>query len=557
MQIVQRFIEREGVDVERMLVPVRVLWASLTQHDLHGLPLVDEHDNHTLLGWAYFRALVIGPSGAELWGESHFPETEDETHDVVVRAREFRRRTLVDRTSEGQPRLHKAVGNRIQGRAEWMWDGTTCLVNAGLATRVAPMVFEKADSKSGLVPLRALKPVGPGVFEVAGGIVLFAHRLFRREGSRHNTLNVELLDSLQQLARSDKIHNLAVRLDPDMVGLAGDIARSVERVYWRGPRFNNDLTSIPLGVTVHGPPPDEDGYLVSKTEFWWQSRDGQRIFECEEVRDRPASWSDERWPCRYAHSILDESSGVIEHLDGAVRLWDDEGMVTRCDISLPKVGRDSDYYKLWRLDGEINLGAWKELIYLHFRGNPALGEYFGVQSVRPLRPALEEAIAARDEHFLMLLARHPGVEQDSGCGGVYVRWDKHGTASSLSRSVAARLAEAAESRNAALGIPIFVAQDTEGLVRIGSMAVHILRGLDPVNREAITIGYRPLDSDIEIRFGLVGDAEVIARWLTRKDWFPPVADAGRLDLWFDAARAACWQSATREIAVTPSWTLKT
>lgn len=250
----------------------------------------------------------------------------------------------------------------------------TCLVAPGLAQRAASDVFDAVD-KDGLVPLGMLDPIAPGVFRL-GDVVLFAHPGFRSSLSRWNSLNAYLFDELQRLA-GEATTTVKVRLDPDMVGLRTTIIEPMEWAYWYGPHFADTLETIPPGLTVHVADESLKFYhSISRTEFWWQSRDGQHIFEAEELRDQPTfSEAGDRYGCRYIHSIVDETTKQIIHLDGAVREYSEEGLVERLDKKLADAGRQTDYTKLWRVDGAAPLTSWKMLVHHHFRDNDLVAEY--------------------------------------------------------------------------------------------------------------------------------------------------------------------------------------
>src|SRR6185436_21089306 len=65
---------------------------------------------------------------------------------------------------------------------------SVALFDEGIVDRVFPEIFHDAD-KDGLVPLKELEPLGPGVFR-RGDLAIFAHRFFRRSLSTMNTLNL-------------------------------------------------------------------------------------------------------------------------------------------------------------------------------------------------------------------------------------------------------------------------------------------------------------------------------------------------------------------------------
>ena len=144
--------------------------------------------------------------------------------------------------------------------------------------------------------------------------------------------------------------------------------------------FNDDLNSIPLGVTVH----ENEHYNaltseVKRTEFGWYIQDDKHTFECEEIIDIANAIinGSTMYACRFVHSMVDKSTGVPIHLDGAIRAYNDEKMLERLEIPINKCDRDTVYKKLWRIDGAITVATWKELITHYYRDNMMVGEYFG------------------------------------------------------------------------------------------------------------------------------------------------------------------------------------
>jgi hypothetical protein len=163
----------------------------------------------------------------------------------------------------------------------------------------------------------------------------------------------------------------------------------MELVYWWGPKFSDDLSSITPGVTVHGSTDEEQFYFgVRQTEFWWQSRKGEHIFEAEELPERPIPLDFEETPeygCRYVHSIISEATNEVIHLDGAVRRYSEEQMHERKEIPINRAGRHTKYVKLWRVDGHLPVTVWKSLVSDYYRDNLLVGEYLGGQEENPLR----------------------------------------------------------------------------------------------------------------------------------------------------------------------------
>lgn len=211
-----------------------------------------------------------------------------------------------------------------------------------------------------------------------GELAVFAHRYFRRSLSQINNTNDAFLRRFFELQGQPGLV-LKIALDPDSVGLASSYLMPVELEYWRGPKFDDDLTSIPVGVAVHKASEKERIFHgVERTEFFWHMQNGMRSFECEELLDRETlGIGADVFGCRYAHSIIDEATSLPNHLDGAIRIYEADRYLDRIETDISKAGKNSRYVKLWRIDGPIDLAVWKELVCDFFGGNSLPGEYLG------------------------------------------------------------------------------------------------------------------------------------------------------------------------------------
>ena len=296
------------------------------------------------------------------------------------------------------------------------------LSSPGLAKRTFPGLFAKED-KDSLIPIACLNPLAPGIYKV-GELVLLAHCYFRRSLSRLNNLNHDVLLELERL-RNDGEVSVKIRLDPDAVGLAAGFRHSVEMAYWWGPKFSDDIATIPTGVTRHDADDRQRFYhQVSRTEFWWKSHFDpvlsvqQHTLEAEELCDAPTYGSShEAFGCRYVHSIVDTPDNHIRHLDGAIREYDGPAMLTRMDRDISKAGKDTTYTKLWRVDGALQLATMKALVHHHFRDNELVSEYLGggrmpklVQAESP-RPTVQDRLVpftmSRGDRVRLLISHHP------------------------------------------------------------------------------------------------------------------------------------------------------
>jgi hypothetical protein len=251
-------------------------------------------------------------------------------------------------------------------------------VDDGLVLRTFQDIFKNQD-KNGLIPLADLNPIGPGAFEI-DGLLLFAHPFFRRSLSRHNSLNTPFLSRFQKVAHSYGL-DAKIALDPDMIGLASTYNEYIELEYWWGPQFSDELAEIKFGVAKHVANEDQKIFQgISATEFWWHNQNEIKTLECEEIRDIPSlGLNKDSFGCRYVHSMLDPIKAIPNHMDGSVRLYDESAMLERLETDISKSGKKSNYKKLWRFDGEIQISTWKKLLNDYFRDNRLVGEYLGAE----------------------------------------------------------------------------------------------------------------------------------------------------------------------------------
>jgi hypothetical protein len=367
-------LNSDAVNRYGLKFPAELLQRAIDAHWRAGMPSLVSHDAHRLAGWTLPTHVSVEPGLTRLHGVTLIPEGDAEHAALDARYQTH----LAERVKiETQPHigaLRAAISDHLDGSEKPHACAATALIGDGLARRVAPQVFA-AEDKDGLVDLRGLKAVQPGVYQF-GDVVLFAHPFMRRSLSRWNNLNGDLLAALSDAAAL-KGATVRVRIDPDMVGLAASVMRPLEFDYWYGPRFDDALNSIPTGVTRHEAGERERFFFgISRTEFWWQSRDDQHILEAEEVRDRPTvAGETDHFGCRYVHSIVEEKTGRIVHLDGAIRAYDEEALIERLDKSIAEAGRDTQYTKLWRADGDVPFSFWKRLVHSYFRDNPLVTEY--------------------------------------------------------------------------------------------------------------------------------------------------------------------------------------
>jgi hypothetical protein len=567
-------------------LPLEALVAFLQDSWNRPRPSLVGHDAHRPIGWTWPIGIHLEPNLARLLGMGTLAETQEERTKLAEAYRSEMIESVLLRVSDSLPQLESLLGPHLNGNEKVHDLGCTALIGDQLATRVFPRLFADVDG-DGLVALGDLDAIFPGVYRI-GELLVFADSYFRRSLSRPNFLNAELLRELERLVGDDGVR-VRIRLDPDAVGLATTALEPFEFEYCHGPKFRNDLSNIAPGVTRHEAEQLHslfDG--VSRTEFWWQSRlnkdkaQREHILEIEELRDHE-TFGDRNnlsWGCRYVHSIVNEITGRIEHLDGAVREYDDSEFVLRLDTNIGRAGRHTKYTKLWRVDGSLPFSTWKTLIYYHFRNNSLVGEYFDGQShasesmvqsaatKSPIVPlgssSISQAVArtfvpysmsaGQGVRAIVTFHRSPSTRRPAGCTVIPDReWVRDGAKQAAVDATTIDLVKLAKSRHVAIEIPPHTAliayedlytqfplirhvqKDT--LVR----CLEVFRELisvwaDRDDNRIVTFTNGMLLDDREVWLSVMGHVKDVSSWFAQKKPFPPSDTAGLTD-WMREARA--------------------
>ncbi|WP_059003904.1 hypothetical protein [Pseudomonas syringae] len=350
---------------------------ALAQQWRAGSPSFISHDYHRPIAWTAPFGLWVTPVETVLMGVVHYIETDVDSELIEILTKNFLCDKVLNNSGEALKMFPEDLRKHASEKGYIVNRECVSIVDPGIAKRVLPNLFETSDlDKRSLVDLKKLKPIAPGVFEV-DGYAVFAHRFFRRSLSSINNLNQKFLASLQDLTRREKL-KVKISLDPDSIGLVDTYVNPIELDFWWGPKFSESLNDIPAGVTQYKS--NERQRLFSGieiTEFWWHPQNGIQSLECEEIRDFPSyGVSDKKYGLRYVHSMIDKD-GAPDHLDGAIRLYDEEAYIERLGVSIAKAGKNTEYFKLWRIDGALGISEWKSLISDFYKDNYLIGEYFG------------------------------------------------------------------------------------------------------------------------------------------------------------------------------------
>ena len=368
----------DGINRKNHMFPFSTLHNSYAKSWKKGIPSNLSHDSTKPIGWTYFTGIYIEAGKAYLTNSTMLAETEEDWKILKDLLEKQTQNHYVVEHEEEIHRLEVELGGVLAKNKRIAPVSAIAFDEPGIVLRVFPELEELIDD-DGLIELCHLDPVLPGIFR-RGNFLIFAHRYFRRSYSLVNSLNDEFLNRLQNVSEQCKNLKVRVRIDLDMIGLLGTEKGELEYEYWWGPYFNDDLENIPFGVTRYKNEFYDNLFSnLNFTEFGWYTQDNNKTLEIEEVNDRPTIIADEKilTGCRYIHSFLNSRTNLPTHLDGAVRAYSDELLLERLDLKLNQTERNTVYTKLWRIDGDMPIGLWKELITHYYRDNHLVGEYFG------------------------------------------------------------------------------------------------------------------------------------------------------------------------------------
>lgn len=341
----------------------------------HGTPTNINHDSTKFLGWNLIKGIYLEPGKAYLINELMCPESEEE-YDLLIQKRNnyINKKYFKDRENQYN-KLKQMLGEALTSKSQPAPINCVAFIDENILLKVFPEMEEQIEK--GLIDINLLTPVYPGIFK-KDDYLIFAHRYYRRNCSILNSFNNEFLERLQGLRNGDL--KVQIALDVNMIGLLGTESLEQEYQYWWGPEFDDDLSTIPYGVTRHENTEHNKIFTnLNFTEFGWYEQDNRQTFESEEVIDMANIFSSdtEYYGCRFVHSMLNPDTKLPNHLDGAIRAYTTEQMCERLDMNIKDSERDTVYTKLWRIDNDMPVSLWKELISDFYRDNMLIGEYFG------------------------------------------------------------------------------------------------------------------------------------------------------------------------------------
>lgn len=376
----------------------------------YGVPSNLNHDSTKFWGWNFFTGIYMEPGKAYVLNSMNVPQSDSEKKVMELMNECYMKKIIyLDRKNQYDI-LKEMLGSNLSDKAKPAMINSVAYEDKEIVLKIFPEI--KDNMNKGLIDLRLLKPVLPGVYQ-KGKYLLFAHRYFRRNCAIVNALNDSFLERFEKLSNTDL--KVQIALDLDLIGLSGTEKRELEYQYWWGPKFDDNLSNIPYGVTHYNNEYYDNVFSnIVSTECRWYVQDQKQTFECEEINDRENIIvnGEAYYGCRFVHSMLNPRSNLPYHLDGAIRAYSDEKMLQRLDASLEQCERDTIYTKLWRIDGDMSVPLWKEQITHYYRDNLLVGEYLGGHDEKFEKVIIKE----KEENVVQDVNKYIPVNMNPGDG---------------------------------------------------------------------------------------------------------------------------------------------
>lgn len=358
-----------------------LLWLSYGR----GNPTSISHDIHRPVGWSNVSSLYVSHEMAYVLGKMYIPETAEEHEKVMLARSAFLNNQIIERINEYSSAFYEELSKNelLIPEGRLFSNGIVLYGAPDIAYRAFPCLSKEVFDGEGLIMLNDLKKFfdyrGCGVFaSKMSNFSLLLHPYYRRSFSRYNNYNTGFIDALLESDSEDS--PVRLRIDDAYIGYTPSYVSNVEFEFWFGPSYSDDIMSIPEGLSVYAPDEREKFYYpVNKTEFIWENKDGMRQFEMEEVADEAMPTEKGWYGCRYMHSFFNPETGIFEHFDGAIRMYDEDLMAERKAVNMNQMGHRAKYTKIFRIDGKLPISKWKGLITQYLKDNHDVYRYFGEQ----------------------------------------------------------------------------------------------------------------------------------------------------------------------------------
>lgn len=183
----------------------------------------------------------------------------------------------------------------------------------------------------------------------------------------------------------------SVRVDLNRVRVDVSNLCYLEKDAWYGPHYNQSISSIQDGLYKSSPPLDLEKRHISfmfannySFNVLWRTAGNIKSFQALEFKTDDITIDhngEEYYPVRYVHAEYDLDKKHFRHFDGALQYLTKDEYCLRRDTDFNhdrKTGKHVKPFseKLFKFNGVVSEGMWREFTSQFFAKNPVVYEYF-------------------------------------------------------------------------------------------------------------------------------------------------------------------------------------
>jgi hypothetical protein len=219
--------------------------------------------------------------------------------------------------------------------------------------------------------------------------MVMAHPYFRRGHYDNSNFAPRFIEIFSEFNKKEIQKYLAI--DNDRVRINVDSNMYMEFDTWYGAKFINTISDIEDGIVKLRPPlelePFDIEFFFGNTyslDIKWTSKNGIKVFQAEEFKadkSRIIKNGNEYYPVKYIHAEFDMNTGMFRHFDGAIHFYTEEEYYQRRDNDFNYNNKSSLQLKtlsqkLFKINGQVTIEEWVNLVSHYLTGNPLIFEYF-------------------------------------------------------------------------------------------------------------------------------------------------------------------------------------
>lgn len=251
--------------------------------------------------------------------------------------------------------------------------------------KVYPALLKRIDG-DGLLEINDDMRLFDGGIEYRDHILHYSQFLRRHYTSNPNFDFTGRLGSYYYKTRS--FNKFRISIDHARIMPKEFYGQIMEFDTWYGPTFDreklDDLTAIGLTIMTRNKNSlfELDNHL-DRTEFYWSFRDGIKTLQIEELSNIGYLF-EHYYFNKYVHSERDINKKILQHLDGAIKVYLKDDYAKRFETRMPNESKSYKKIKLFRIDGDIDVDSWLHLISFFYKGNEMIIEYFNPEEFKEL-----------------------------------------------------------------------------------------------------------------------------------------------------------------------------